>query len=259
MSNRYFKAEIKSNISITKEINVLTLSPLLNFQKPSPGQFYMLQTGRTTAPFLKRPFSIFRHTLSQLQFLYRIKGEGTMCLSNSKKGEIVDIIGPLGNGFPNPKDDFIAIIGGIGIASIFSLLEKSKGRAICFYGAREKDELLMLDKVKTLSKEIFISTDDGSLGKKSLITKLLDDFLIIKTNLPVYACGPMPMIKRLAEIVKKRKVKCYASLETQMACGFGVCLGCVIKTKGQDINAKSLFKMVCKEGPVFDLNNIRWE
>lgn len=225
----------------------------------------MIQAGNTYDPLLKRPFSIFRHKDNMLQFLYRIRGKGTICLSNVKEGDTIDLIGPLGNGYPVPKGDFVAVAGGIGIASLYPLIEQYKNRAHLFYGARNKDELLMLNEVSMLSKKIWITTDDGSAGKKGLITAPLKDFLR-HNHLPVYACGSMPMLKTIFDIIKDTELKCYASLEENMACGIGACLGCVVKVRSEKLEVRTktkkdltVYKRVCKEGPVFDLKDIVWE
>ncbi len=217
---------------------------------PKPGQFYMLQVGKTYDPLLKRPFCIFKREGNVIQFVYRIRGKGTRLLSNCKKGDIIQAIGPLGNSYPAPKKDFIAVAGGIGIASLFPLLERFKNKAFLFYGARTKNELVMINKAKSLAKKIFTTTDDGSIGQKGLITDVLNDFLENRT-MPVYAGGPMPMLQKVSDIVAGRGIECYASLEEHMACGVGACLGCVVKTV-------SGYKRVCKEGPVFPIEEIVW-
>lgn len=260
-----FKANITGNISLNKQFKLLSLSPLSDIIVPEPGQFYMLQAGDTYDPLLKRPFSIFGHEDKTLKFLYRIRGKGTLSLSNLESGDIIDVIGPLGNSYSAPKGDFIAIAGGIGIASLLPLLERFKDMAYLFYGARSKEELVMLNEVRSLSKEIFITTDDGSEGEKGLITDVLRDFLNSKLRTQnsklVYACGPTPMLKELSSVVAGKGIKCYVSLEAHMACGVGACLGCVIRVKGQGARVKETewtYKRVCKEGPIFDLEDIIW-
>jgi len=211
----------------------------------------MLQVGKTYDPLLKRPFCIFKYEDNVIQFVYRIRGKGTRLLSGCKKGASVQVIGHLGNSYPSPKKDFIAVAGGVGIASLFPLLERFKNKAFLFYGAKTKDELVMIKKAKSLAKKTFITTDDGSMGQKGLITDVLNNFLENR-NMPVYTGGPMPMLQKISNIVSGRGIKCYASLEEHMACGVGACLGCVIKTV-------SGYKRVCKDGPVFPIEEIVWE
>lgn len=216
----------------------------------------MLQAGDSYDPLLKRPFSIFNYDESTLHFLYRICGKGTLSLSRFKEGTAIQLVGPLGNSYPAPEGDFIAVAGGIGIASLLPLLQKFEKRAYLFYGARDKDELVMMDEAKRAAKELFIATDDGSEGKKGFITALLSDFLgasrITHRASRLYACGPTPMLKAVAEITRDKGIPCYVSLEEHMACGIGACLGCIVKTtSGQ--------KRVCKEGPVFAAEEILWK
>ncbi len=271
--SKYFKAKTVDNISLNKHFRLLNLSPLSDIDIPQPGQFYMLQTGDTCDPLLKRPFSIFRHEENSLSFLYRIRGKGTLSLSRLKSGDIINAIGPLGNSYPVPDGDFIALAGGIGIASLLPLMRKFKERAYLFYGARSKEELVMMDEAKAVSKESFITTDDGSEGKKGLITDSLMKFFnslpITHHPLPLYACGPTPMLRELYRIIKSKIqnpksqiIECYVSMEEYMACGVGVCLGCVVKVRSQepvDSSQKWIYKRVCKEGPVFDIKDIIWE
>ena len=232
------------------------MRPLAEISTPEAGQFFMLQAGKTYDPLLKRPFSLFRYQNGILQFLYRIRGKGTVCMADVKAGEALQILGPLGNAYPGPTGDFIAVSGGIGIASVFSLLERYPKKAYLFYGARNCDELLMLDEAKALAKEVCITTDDGTLYNKGLITGPLKEHLesavFTKKPLPIYTCGPTPMLKEIARIVKGRGLTCYASLEEVMACGVGACLGCVTGTI-------SGYKRVCKEGPVFNIEDIVWQ
>lgn len=218
----------------------------------------MLSTAHSLDPLLKRPFSIHRLCGNDLQILYRVVGKGTDLLSKNKKGEILDVIGPLGNSFPSARkqDKTILIAGGLGIAPIFALAEKMKNKnPVLFYGARSKKELLFIDDLKCLGIEPVISTDDGSSGKKGNIVNALSRHLTRHpssvTHSCFYACGPKPMLKALSVLAKRAGLKGYVALEQSMACGIGTCLGCVVNTKNG-------FKRVCKEGPVFPIEEIIW-
>jgi NAD(P)H-flavin reductase len=254
--SRLFEATVIDNISISSFIKIISVRPLSEMIIPEAGQFFMLQPGRTYDPLLKRPFSLFRYQNGILQFLYRIRGKGTVCMADMQAGDVVQILGPLGNVYPSPAGDFIAVSGGIGIASLFSLLEKYPNKAYLFYGARNCSELLMLDEAKALAKEVCITTDDGTVCRKGLITEPLKEHIesavFTKKPLPIYTCGPTPMLKEIARILNGSELTCSASLEEVMACGVGACLGCVVKTT-------SGYKRVCKEGPVFDIKDIMWE
>ncbi len=174
---------------------------------------------------------------------------------------MLQVIGPLGNSYSDPEGDFIAVAGGIGIASLLPFMRKYKKHAYLFYGAMKSDELVMLEEARELSKKIFITTDNGSDGQEGCVTCAVEDFIrearITQPAsggagaLPIYSCGPTAMLKELSRIARAAGLMCCASLEEHMACGIGACLGCMVKTvTGQ--------KRVCKEGPIFNLEDIIW-
>ena len=170
------------------------------------------------------------------------------------------------------------IAGGIGIAPFYLLGAGGKGqgaRVKLLFGGRSKDDLPGLEDFKSLKINMEISTDDGSVGKKGLVTELLKKELKTqhsKLKTVVYACGPKGMLKEVARIAKTADVPCYVSLDNVMACGIGACLGCAVKIRSQKSEVKSftptsypphptsqIYKMVCKDGPVFDAREIEWE
>jgi dihydroorotate dehydrogenase electron transfer subunit len=269
--SKFFTAEIVCNtfthqkacdFSETTRLNsqfkLLTLQPVPEIIAPEPGQFYMIQTGTASDPLLKRPFSIYSMQHNRLGFIYRIRGKGTTSLSQLREGDMLQVIGPLGNSYPEPDGDFIAVAGGVGIASLLPFMRKYEKHAYLFYGAMNSDELVMLEEARQLSKEIFITTDNGSDGQSGRVTNAVRDFigesLVTPPEagaLPVYSCGPTAMLKALSQITRAAGLICYASLEEHMACGIGACLGCMVKTvAGQ--------KRICKEGPIFNLEDIVW-
>lgn len=223
------------------------------------GQFVTIRCNDATSPLLRRPFSFHMINGSSFGVLYEVLGIGTRILASKKSGEKIDILGPLGNGFTVPKKSsiFILVAGGMGVAPLVALAEelvKGKGRQIhAIIGARNKKRLLCERDFKELGIKPVVTTDDGSYGKKALATEALDSLLSkAGATLPtVFACGPEPMLKGVAHIARKRGLECYASLEENIACGVGACLGCTLKTK-------SGYKLVCKDGPVFNLNEIIW-
>ncbi len=218
----------------------------------------MLSVDESLDPLLKRPLSIHFVKEKELQFLYRVQGRGTAILKMRKKGDELELLGPLGNHFPiqRKRKNIILAAGGIGIAPIFFLAEKLKFRSPkLFYGARDKEGLLLREKIEKMNLDMQIATDDGSAGKKSNVVDLISGYLK-KNNIPaddyiIYACGPEPMLKSLSLLSNKYGIACYAALERNMACGVGTCLGCAVKTR-------SGYKRVCREGPVFNLNDIEW-
>ena len=169
--------------------------------EPRPGQFFMIEVNKGTDPLLKRAFSLFRKTENGLQILYRVRGKGTEILKEMKEGSVIEVLGPLGTCYPLPSGDVVPLViaGGIGIASVFSFIEQLAGRAIVFYGARTKNDLLMHDELKGFAKEVMVSTDDGSAGQKGTIADSLSAFLSIPqspiSNYLMYACGPHLLLK----------------------------------------------------------------
>ncbi|HMK44975.1 MAG TPA: dihydroorotate dehydrogenase electron transfer subunit [Dissulfurispiraceae bacterium] len=224
---------------------------------PQPGQFYMLQAGATCDPLLKRPFSFFDVENGELSFLYRIRGKGTQAIAAMMPGQTLKLIGPLGNAYSTPDGPFIAVAGGIGIASLYSLLRAHPGQAHLFWGGRNENELLLRNEMGILAREVCITTDDGSVGEKGLVTVPLGRFLSSRRDLRVFACGSTPMMRAVAELCSSAGVSCMVSLETYMACGVGACLGCVVRTRDEHHPAGTL-KSVCKDGPVFDAATIVW-
>ncbi|MEW6161914.1 MAG: dihydroorotate dehydrogenase electron transfer subunit [Nitrospirota bacterium] len=263
--SRHFKAKITNNLSLNGKNGLLSIEPLEPVINPEPGQFYMIGVSNSHDPFLKRPFSFFRKTSEGIQFLYEVRGKGTMMMKGFRDGEVINILGPLGKGYPEPGGDKtpLLIAGGMGIASVFSLVEAFAKRAYVFYGAKDKEGLLMLDGLEELAGELIISTDDGSFGEKGTIVDVLNNFLTshfsLLTSHLIYACGPKPMLEAVSRIALGRGIKGYISAEENMACGVGACLGCAIKVKSQKSKVKSqIYKMVCKDGPVFPIEEIVW-
>jgi dihydroorotate dehydrogenase electron transfer subunit len=249
------------------EIDCPPIAPLIK-----PGQFVMLKIYGSQDPLLRRPFSLFKKDLGRhrqkekrerFSILYKKVGRGTQKMTELEKGERVDIIGPLGNGFTSPPPlsfrNAILIGGGVGIVSLFPLAEALEaGRKLSvFIGGKTKTDILCLKDFKKLNSNIFVATEDGSLGHQGTV---IDLFLSKREKLwsegpsPIYSSGPLGMLKGLARALGSKKFLCEASFEARMACGFGACWGCVIKTK----DPGTPYQRVCKEGPVFNLGKIIW-
>lgn len=239
-------------------------------QEAKPGQFVMVRIGNDIDAFLRRPLSI--HDIknsSSLELLYKVVGRGTEIMRGLKKGDNIDILGPLGKGFEisNAPESAILIAGGIGVAPLGFLLRSLRKRGLkkeniyFLYGAKTRSEILFLSLIKDLGAKILIATEDGSLGKKGMINgqleKLLKTLTKKKNETSIFASGPNNMLKVVSSIAEEFSIPCQISLEANMACGFGVCLGCAVKIKNNDNGSR--YKMVCKDGPVFEAGEIVWQ
>ncbi len=239
-----------------------------------PGQFIMLRVTEALDPFLRRPFGIYKVlgrrgtrmlTGQGIEIIYRVVGVATTVLSGKGPNDYVGVFGPLGNGFPLLRGadaaKVVMVAGGVGIASFYLLAEGSgaaeDGPRLLLYGGATATDTAVTSDFKKLGCKVKVATEDGSAGRKGLVTDLLADAL--KPDSVVYACGPLPMLKAVAAIAAGAGVKCLVSLERAMACGIGVCLGCALKTGVHQKAAGESYEMVCTDGPVFDASIIDWE
>ncbi len=237
------------------------------------GHFFMIRTAEGIDPLLNRPLGAYRvldaagavaplpagqKTFSGegVEFLYNVVGRGTSLLAGLKAGERTSVLGPLGRGFPIPEDSTKKIImvgGGMGIVPFYMLASVVKG-GVFLFGARGARDAGLTSDFDGLGCRVMVSTEDGSVGTKGLVTDLLGEEL--SSDSLVYACGPPGMLKAVAAAAERADVKCYVSLEKTMACGIGVCLGCAVKTRQE---GRGRYRMVCSEGPVFDAAEIDWD
>ena len=215
------------------------------------GQFVNVRVDGCDKAYLRRPISIHDvdHQNNTIDLLIQEKHEGTKTLCALPVGATVNAVLPLGNGFTMPeKDDNVLLVGGgIGIAPLL-YFAKSIHRVSFLLGGRTDSDLMLLDRFRSVG-DVFITTNDGSMGEKGFVT---DHSLwqTMKIN-KIYACGPMPMMKAVAKVAREKGIWCEVSLENQMACGIGACLCCVENTKEGNL-------CVCKEGPVFNIERLLW-
>lgn len=219
-----------------------------NAQLPLAGQFYMLRAMKTGI-LLGRPISIFHAEKTphgvELQFLILVKGKGTQELCALEADDKIQLLGPLGNTFAKPEaTDKVCIVGGgIGVAPVAGFSENLNPNTYDFY-ACFKSGSYGLENVK--AKNLIITTDDGSVGTKGMVSAVLTAQKLKDEGYSVvYACGPTPMLAYIKSICQEANVKCWISMEARMACGMGVCLGCTIPTTEG-------YKRCCKDGPIFD-------
>ncbi len=255
MQIRDIPGEILFNREVGRRIFHLKLK-VNKFPPSKPGQFVMVKINEGISPILRRPFAIFDRGKDYIEIGYRVVGEGTQILSQKKEGDRVKILGPLGTGFHIKNGSAIIVAGGIGIASLYYLIKELGKKAMVLIGAKNLKEIAFLDIIKKTGARIILTTEDGSYGKKGLVTSVLKADLLRKGNL-IYACGPVAMLRRVAEIAEEYNVECQVSLEASMACGFGICLGCVVPVKNSGSEERDYLR-VCYDGPVFDSRTINW-
>jgi dihydroorotate dehydrogenase electron transfer subunit len=229
----------------------------------APGQFVMLGLPSGSDPLLRRPYSIYRVGRpgtpgDTCEVQYKVVGQGTARLAELRPGEPLPCLGPLGRGFrlPAPGTEAILVAGGIGIAGLLHLAVALRDAAVparLLFGCRTASELPLLEGFEDLGIPTEIATEDGSHGRPGLVTALLEDHL--GGGEEVFACGPHRMLRAVA-LRTAGQAPCQVSMESHMACGFGVCLGCVVETaRGEGFDR---YVRVCMEGPVFRAEDLRW-
>ncbi|HLG24366.1 MAG TPA: dihydroorotate dehydrogenase electron transfer subunit [Candidatus Nanoarchaeia archaeon] len=199
-----------------------------------PGQFIMVWLPDVD----EKPMAVAYHNKNEFAFTSQAIGKFTKALENLKKGDSLGIRGPYGNSF-SIKENACVVAGGVGMSSVSTLIDALKNPTI-IYGARSKEQLIYLKRYK--NKNLNITTDDGSFGKKGFTTDLLDETLKQNRKIKiVYTCGPEVMMNKILDICNKRNVLLEASVERYMSCGFGICGKCMVNDK-----------IVCIDGPIFN-------
>ena len=295
-----------------------------------PGQFILLRVNELHDPFLRRPFSFSRilpprgkrirpEDEGALEICYKIVGRGTSLMTQLREGQRVDVLGPLGKGFWEIEGQQRAILvgGGIGVAPLLPWAERLQGerrrkkkapknpeekpQVLVLIGGKSRDKILGMRDLKKIGCATQVATEDGSLGMQGMATDLLERELMTQgsRSASLFACGPMPMLAKVAQIADQFDLPCQVLMEARMACGVGACLGCAVKVKeytpggtseseeaaasgeravpagecgegemgsakerlGPVITEIAAFRYVraCKEGPVFEAREILWE
>lgn len=211
------------------------------------GQFISMYC-RDGSRMLPRPISICEIDGADkaLRVVYRVAGQGTEEFSALSTGKEIEIVGPLGNGFPKKDKKAFLIGGGIGIPPMLQLAKELSCEKQIILGYR--DELFLHKEFKELGS-VYIATEDGSYGTEGNVLDAIRENGL-EADI-VYACGPTPMLRAVKQLAAERRMECWLSLEEKMACGIGACLACVCKSKEKDSHTHVHNKRICKEGPVF--------
>ena len=246
------RAVIVSQKCIGTDIYDMVLSFPRGAKEAKPGQFIAMYCEDGTK-LLPRPISICGIDADNgtLRVVYRIAGEGTRLFSKMKEGDSLEVLGPLGNGFTMKEEKAIIVGGGIGIPPMLELAKQLSCEKTVVLGYR--DELFLKEEFDACT-DVVVATEDGSCGTKGTVIDAINEANV--DGAVIYACGPMPMLKALAEYAEAHDMEAQISLEERMACGIGACLGCICKTKKKDHHTNVNNQRICKDGPVFDAKEV---
>lgn len=261
-SNRFIKT---CSVTSVAEVGENTL--VLSFRFPEvarltlPGQFVNIRVAESYLPLLRRPFSVYRTTPDTVEVIFNVVGEGTKILSGKKKDDSIDVLGPLGTAYVLDQsfETALLVAGGLGVAPLPILtdaLRRSNKKIFTFLGARSHRQL-----VPTHLENVSVATDDGSKGFKGTVVDLLGQALrtgeFVRPK--IFACGPNRMLGNVSVLAASRVVPCEVSLESAMACGFGICQGCPVERARREDDRGRRYGLVCKDGPVFNSTTIMIE
>lgn len=237
LNSSFFKLKLKSKKTLP-EIN--------------SGQFVEVQVNSDSKVLLRRPISIndVDSQTNEISLIIQTVGQGTKELAKINEGEEINLVYPLGNGFNIEGENPLLVGGGVGIAPLLYLAKNFHAKGIkpkVLLGFRSQEQMIDLKEYEKYA-DVYISTQDGSVGSKGLVT---ENEIFTQSYDTIYTCGPTPMMKAISDYSLKNNIKCYASLENKMACGIGACLCCVQ-------NTTEGHKCTCTEGPVFNVKDIIW-
>ena len=268
-----FTSMILSNVEVSPGYWRMRMTAPQEFTEARPGQFVMVRVSGAIDPLLRRPFGVFDvgiHIPSHsgaapqpyFEMLYRVVGKGTAMLSALHETDLLDILGPLGKGFDlgEPGEEKLIVGGGVGLAPLYLLAKElvKNSPVRLFAGGRTRDDVLCITEFERLGVECYSATEDGSLGERGFVTKVLEQRLDQTANRgAMFACGPHGMLEAVAAIAAARGISCQVSLEGYMACGVGACLGCVAPGRNHSPETPD-FRCVCAEGPVFEAGELKW-
>lgn len=261
------KAEVLSLKRVGAYYHLVFTAPGIA-ERAKPGHFVAIAVGGPdSSMLLRRSFSIYQSTPrgtygGTVEIIFAVAGRGTAWMSKLNAHDTLDVVGPLGKPFGLPKEAINALLvgGGYGSAPLFSLAEALRGRGCrvdTVIGAATAERLFGHLDGRRHSNSLTITTDDGSLGIEGRVTEPLAQLIERHKVDVIYACGPMPMLKAVAEIGRTSGVITQCAVEEAMACGVGVCMTCVMPVRGRD----DVVRMVrsCIEGPVFDGQSVLWD
>ena len=241
-----FNVEILANEAVAEKIFRLTVDAPELAAQAKAGQFVHVKISDEFT--LRRPFGVASTAGGMVKIFYRLVGRGTEALSRRRAGERLNILGALGNGYTPREGKILLVGGGMGLAPLLCAAEQFSSDVLM--GGRNAGEVdFWQAEFNPYAEEIFLTTDDGSVGKYGFVTDALPDVLSKKNYSAVLTCGPEIMMRGVAKLAAEKNIPCEVSFEKRMACGLGACLSCSIDT----VNGR---RKVCKDGPIFDAKEV---
>jgi len=241
-----FNVEILANEAVAENIFRLTVDAPELAAQAGAGQFVHVKISDEFT--LRRPFGVASTAGGKVKIFYRLVGRGTEALSRRRAGERLNILGALGNGYTPREGKILLVGGGMGLAPLLCAAEQFSSDVLM--GGRNAGEVdFWQAEFNPYAEEIFLTTDDGSVGKYGFVTDALPDVLAKKNYAAVLTCGPEIMMRGVAKLAAEKNIPCEVSFEKRMACGLGACLSCSIDT----VNGR---RKVCKDGPIFDAKEV---
>lgn len=240
---------------------------MLHLKAPSvaphvqPGQFIHVRVPHLGECVLRRPFSVFKAEGESLAILYKDVGKGTRTLRYLRSGETLNILGPLGRGFPAPAPEKYPLIvaGGYGMAALYLTARSAPRKGVAFFGGRAAKDILCVEEFRALGWDVRVSTEDGSLGYAGRVTDLVDAWWTKEADgktPELFVCGPGGLLKASADRAIRHGWTAWTSMDSNMGCGVGACLTCVVKVPAE--NGGWSWARACREGPVFECREILW-
>ena len=257
IQGEHLVSEVLGNERVADGFYLLKLAAPSIAARCEPGQFVLVRGLVAAWPYLRRPFSIYSSDGEAIiEIVYRVVGRATRAMRDMTEGDRFDVIGPLGTSFSPPQGRAVGVAGGIGLPPIAYFCQRYAGFAdglTIIVGARSKHQLLVPVNLLVGGVEMVTVTEDGSRGMRGTAIDALRKVLETHTPSQIVACGPVEMLRRVAEISRERSIRCEVSIEERMGCGIGVCLGCAVPASGGG------YLHACCDGPVLPAEAIAWQ
>lgn len=229
-----------------------------------PGQFVHIRLPEPSDAILRRPFSVFRAEEGRLEILYKAVGRGTSAMRRLEPGDPLNLLGPLGHGFPaaDPEATPVLVAGGYGMAALYLQARALPRKGVAFFGGRSADDILCVEDFEALGWRVIVATEDGSRGTRGRVTVALDAWMRGEGAAAApefFACGPNAMLRAVGDRAIAAGRRAWISMDRHMGCGVGACLTCVQRIAAPDTPEGWIWLRVCREGPVFEARTIVWD